>query len=164
MFSTTQISFIEMKLQQMYNLGYKNYLIHTNTNLGTTNREHRDLVMYFSKDKFSYTDDFNFRTNSDTIKIEVMTGNPSSQYQYDREVVSQFNNKSVSVPKYEFIVSCYESVIHLDSIALQRYEYTNSRAYNYEFYLIPFFLGLLFLYVWLHNTFLKTFSRGEKVW
>lgn len=164
MFSTTQISYIELKVQQMFLQGYKHYLIHTNTNFNTTqNREHRDIVLYFSKDEITSSSDYSFRTSSDTIKIEVMSGNPSSQYQYDREVVTSANNQNISIPKYEFVITSISSLHHLDVIAIEKYEYQNSKVFNHEFYLIPIFLSILLLYIWLRNTFPKLFGRGQSI-
>ena len=69
MFSTTQLSFIENKIHQMFSQGYQYYLIHTNSNFDTYNRDHRDIIMYFSKEKFNFSDDFNFTTNTSIILI-----------------------------------------------------------------------------------------------
>lgn len=109
MFSTNQLEYVKSLLPTYAKAGYKYYVAYTNTNTGggyfdsTTNP---DLYVIFSKKSISAENAYSFITQDASILVTVRCGNyssGSSAVNTDRIVVTDFNNKTVHIDKYEHI-------------------------------------------------------------
>ena len=168
MFSTAQLDMLEPMVQAMYEDGYIYYVVHTNTNLNTSNYNNYDfydLTFYFSKEPITFNN-YKFTCSGNVIKINGMSRNVSnttSDSKLSRTVYSSLSSLNVTVEDYEHIYSNADNCYIGDLMALTEYSNNNNIAYNIstnDFYVIPVLICIVIILNWFKVWFARNYKKG----
>lgn len=159
MFSTVQKDCSISLINQYKSMGYKYYIVHTNT-YNYNSYDTYDLTFYFTQepiypsvDNYAYM--FKLPNTGDKVKVEVNTKNynfNSSQSSTERIGVDKCNEIDLAIDVVEFVSS---NAVGYDGMNFISYQ-DNSVAYNLnvnDIYISSVLLTIILLFMWLGRWF-----------
>ena len=148
MFSETEYTYIKnLVITHVLKGEYNYYVCYTETDIsGNYNTDTDDVHCIFTKEKITSSNN-TFRIQNG-LKVSIDSNQASRNANNGRRFAFTESNGTVSVPIYEFIYSNAESTKYADLIAQEEINIGNHLDLN-EFYMIPMFMALLIMMLFL---------------
>ena len=167
MFSTTQMTFIENTVMNMYLQGYEYYIVHTNTNLSSSYYQWQDLTLYFSKEPITRNSDYSYTIPNETLMYDVITSNASRNYYDDARVdITTLSSRTILINDYEFIATNCNGSRLMNVLASIEYQEQKDVSFNLDlndFYIIPVILCITLLFSILRWWYPSSYSKGDRL-